>query len=77
MRSCAWSVRSRRAAHRTLLRSASFPASTAARVVPDACALRAQYTDVHGEVCPAGWKPGAKTMKADPTGSMEYFATVA
>jgi alkyl hydroperoxide reductase subunit AhpC len=21
-----------------------------------------QYTDVHGEVCPAKWKPGAKTM---------------
>eukprot|EP00128_Syssomonas_multiformis_P018067 Colp12_sorted_trinity150504_noHs@30761 len=35
-----------------------------------------QYTDVHGEVCPAGWKPGQKTMKADPTGSLEYFSTV-
>ncbi|MCD1184916.1 peroxiredoxin, partial [Leptospira sp. Pond_2020] len=22
-----------------------------------------QYTDIHGEVCPAGWKPGSKTMK--------------
>ncbi|XP_068243147.1 peroxiredoxin 2 isoform X1 [Palaemon carinicauda] len=32
-----------------------------------------QFTDEHGEVCPAGWKPGAKTMKADPTGSKEYF----
>lgn len=21
-----------------------------------------QYTDVHGEVCPAGWKPGDKTV---------------
>lgn len=28
-----------------------------------------QFTDVHGEVCPAGWKPGSKTMKADPKGS--------
>ncbi|KAK3855846.1 hypothetical protein Pcinc_037769 [Petrolisthes cinctipes] len=32
-----------------------------------------QFVDDHGEVCPAGWKPGAKTMKADPTGSKEYF----
>ena len=21
-----------------------------------------QYTDTHGEVCPAGWKPGADTV---------------
>uniref|UniRef100_A0A914ZQF3 thioredoxin-dependent peroxiredoxin n=1 Tax=Parascaris univalens TaxID=6257 RepID=A0A914ZQF3_PARUN len=33
-----------------------------------------QYTDAHGEVCPAGWKPGKDTMKADPKGSKEYFA---
>ncbi len=26
-----------------------------------------------GEVCPANWTPGAKTMKADPTRSKEYF----
>ncbi|XP_053649307.1 peroxiredoxin 2 isoform X1 [Cherax quadricarinatus] len=32
-----------------------------------------QFVEEHGEVCPAGWKPGAKTMKADPTGSKEYF----
>jgi len=32
-----------------------------------------QYTDKHGEVCPAGWKPGEKTMKADPNASKEYF----
>ncbi|KAL6758909.1 2-cys peroxiredoxin [Haematococcus lacustris] len=32
-----------------------------------------QFTDVHGEVCPANWTPGAKTMKADPTGSQTYF----
>lgn len=30
----------------------------------------------NGEVCPAGWTPGAKTMKADPTGSLEYFSAV-
>ena len=28
------------------------------------------------EVCPAGWKPGEKTMKPDPKGSKEYFAAV-
>ena len=27
------------------------------------------------QVCPAGWKPGAPTMKADPKGSQEYFST--
>lgn len=32
-----------------------------------------QYTDKHGEVCPANWKPGSKSMKADPKGSLEYF----
>jgi alkyl hydroperoxide reductase subunit AhpC len=32
-----------------------------------------QFVEEHGEVCPAGWKPGSKTMKADPTGSQEYF----
>jgi alkyl hydroperoxide reductase subunit AhpC len=33
-----------------------------------------QFVDKHGEVCPANWKPGAATMKADPKGSMEYFS---
>lgn len=32
-----------------------------------------QYTDVHGEVCPAGWHPGDKTMVADPVKSKDYF----
>lgn len=35
-----------------------------------------QFTDEHGEVCPAGWTPGAATMKADPVGSLEYFSKV-
>ncbi|KAJ0394509.1 hypothetical protein ATCC90586_007838 [Pythium insidiosum] len=34
-----------------------------------------QFVDEHGEVCPANWKKGAKTMKADPKGSLEYFET--
>ncbi|XP_076893639.1 2-Cys peroxiredoxin BAS1, chloroplastic-like [Bidens hawaiensis] len=28
------------------------------------------------EVCPAGWKPGEKSMKPDPKGSKEYFAAI-
>lgn len=36
-----------------------------------------QYTDEFGEVCPASWKPGAKTMHADPTSAktQEYWET--
>jgi len=33
-----------------------------------------QYVKAHGEVCPADWKPGGKSMKADWKGSKEYFA---
>ena len=32
--------------------------------------------DKHGEVCPAGWTEGSKTMKADPKESLHYFAAV-
>jgi alkyl hydroperoxide reductase subunit AhpC len=32
-----------------------------------------QFVEEHGEVCPANWTPGASTMKADPTGSKEFF----
>lgn len=35
-----------------------------------------QFVAQHGEVCPAGWKPGEKTMKPDPVGAQEYFKTV-
>jgi peroxiredoxin 2/4 len=33
-----------------------------------------KHTDKHGEVCPAGWKPGAAAMKPDPVGSLEWFS---
>ncbi|CAG5116407.1 unnamed protein product [Candidula unifasciata] len=33
-----------------------------------------QFTDKHGEVCPAGWRPGKETMKPDPKASQEYFS---
>ncbi|KAG6843447.1 Peroxiredoxin TSA1-B [Tephrocybe sp. NHM501043] len=36
-----------------------------------------QFTDEHGEVCPANWSEGSKTMKPDPKGSLEYFEAVA
>ena len=34
-----------------------------------------QYTDVHGEVCPAGWTPGAATMKPGTVDSKPNFAS--
>jgi peroxiredoxin (alkyl hydroperoxide reductase subunit C) len=36
-----------------------------------------QQVEKTGEVCPANWKDGEKTMKADPVKSKEYFASVA
>eukprot|EP00914_Ancora_sagittata_P023890 GHVO01047613.1.p1 GENE.GHVO01047613.1~~GHVO01047613.1.p1 ORF type:complete len:198 (+),score=35.03 GHVO01047613.1:142-735(+) len=33
-----------------------------------------QFTDKHGEVCPAGWKPGAETMKPSTKESKSYFS---
>lgn len=35
-----------------------------------------QYTDEHGEVCPAGWKPGEKTLVPDVKSSKNYFETI-
>ncbi|KAL3868307.1 hypothetical protein ACJMK2_041130 [Sinanodonta woodiana] len=32
-----------------------------------------QFTDKHGEVCPANWKPGSDTMKPSPKESQSYF----
>uniref|UniRef100_A0A224XIJ4 thioredoxin-dependent peroxiredoxin n=1 Tax=Panstrongylus lignarius TaxID=156445 RepID=A0A224XIJ4_9HEMI len=32
-----------------------------------------QYTDKHGEVCPAGWKPGQDTIIPDPIKKKEFF----
>ncbi|CAG0899706.1 unnamed protein product [Cyprideis torosa] len=32
-----------------------------------------QFVDTHGEVCPANWKPGDKTMVPDPNQSKKYF----
>jgi peroxiredoxin 1 len=32
-----------------------------------------QYTDKHGEVCPAGWKPGKDTIVPNVKSSKNYF----
>jgi len=33
-----------------------------------------QYVDKHGEVCPAGWKPGKDTIIPNPTDKIDYFS---
>lgn len=35
-----------------------------------------QFVEKHGEVCPANWDEGKRTMKADPEKSKEYFSSV-
>ena len=35
-----------------------------------------QFTEQHGEVCPANWREGKKAMKASESGLKEYFASV-
>jgi alkyl hydroperoxide reductase subunit AhpC len=32
-----------------------------------------QYFEKNGEVCPANWQDGARTIKPDPDGSKEFF----
>jgi len=32
-----------------------------------------QYVDKHGEVCPAGWKPGKDTIIPNPNDKIKYF----
>ena len=36
-----------------------------------------QFTEEHGEVCPAGWNQGDKGMNATPDGVAEYLASEA
>jgi peroxiredoxin (alkyl hydroperoxide reductase subunit C) len=33
-----------------------------------------QFSAIHGEVCPAGWKPGQATIKPTPQAKGEFFA---
>lgn len=67
-------------AHQTTCCSVPF-AATATAAAAGAnllriCCPHMQFTDEHGEVCPANWRPGAATMKADPQGSMEVCCCV-
>ena len=32
-----------------------------------------QYADVHGEVCPANWRKGSRTIKPDQQQKLEFF----
>lgn len=34
-----------------------------------------KFVEEHGEVCPANWRKGDKTIKPDPKGSQEYFSS--
>merc|ERR1712202_41610 len=34
-----------------------------------------KFTDQHGEVCPAGWRKGKKTMKPTHDGVSKYLAS--
>ena len=36
-----------------------------------------KFTEEHGEVCPANWRPGSATIKPTVEASKEYFATAA
>jgi hypothetical protein len=36
-----------------------------------------RHVDTHGEACPAGWTPGARTLIGKPRESKAYFAAVA
>jgi alkyl hydroperoxide reductase subunit AhpC len=33
-----------------------------------------QYFETHGEVCPANWREGSRTIKATPSASKQFFA---
>jgi len=32
-----------------------------------------EFSDKHGEVCPANWKPGQRTIKPDQDDKLEFF----
>jgi len=32
--------------------------------------------DEHGEVCPANWREGGKTIRGDPISKLNYFADI-
>lgn len=58
-----------------ILKHALFNSPEAGRSVDETLRLLQayQYAAVHGEVCPAGWKPGQATIKPSPTEKLAYF----
>lgn len=44
-------------------------------MIPALSLAERSIQDKHGEVCPAGWSEGGKTIKTDPTSKIEYFST--
>ncbi len=36
-----------------------------------------RFVEENGEVCPAGWRPGAATIRPEPAASREFFLAVA
>ncbi|KAH8986754.1 2-cysteine peroxiredoxin [Lactarius hatsudake] len=43
----------------------------------DPKSILSNLKDAHGEVCPANWKEGGKTIRADPLAKLDYFAATA
>ncbi|KAH8922333.1 thioredoxin-like protein [Atractiella rhizophila] len=62
-----------------ILRQMTINDTQVGRSVPETIRLvqAFQYTDEHGEGCPAGWTPGADGIKQDPIGAKDYFSTAA
>jgi peroxiredoxin (alkyl hydroperoxide reductase subunit C) len=59
-----------------LVRAFQFTVSLCFSSRPWVVELTWNAKDQHGEVCPADWKEGGKTIRADPTAKLEYFAAV-
>ncbi len=61
-----------------IIRHSSFNDLPIGRNVDEALRLvkAIQFYDEHGEVCPANWQPGGKTIQPHPTHSKAYFESV-
>jgi len=61
--------------HRGILRQITMNDLPVGRSVDETLRLvqAFQYTDSHGEVCPAGWKPGSDTIIPKPDEKKKYF----
>lgn len=62
--------------HRGILRQITMNDLPVGRSVDETIRLvqAFQYTDSHGEVCPAGWKPGSDTIVPNPIEKTKYFS---